>query len=475
MTDAAGANYALAELDKRTMLHPVTSIAALESAGPLIYGKAEGVRIAGPLGRDVIDFGAGLWCVNVGYGREELAEAAASAMRDLSYYHLFGGATNEPAVRLADQILTLFHERAGAGHLSKVFFGTSGSDANDTAYKLVRYYNNLRGKPQKKKFLARNGAYHGLTYAAGGLTGISSYHTAFDLPQEGVIHLTCPHHYRFSENGESEDAFCDRLIAELEQTIEREGADTIAAMIAEPIMGTGGVLIPPRGYLKRVQEVLKANDILFIADEVITGFGRLGSWFGTGHFELTPDIVTLAKGVTSAYFPLSATVISEDIFQTLRGASAEYGPVMHGFTYSGHPVGCSVALANLALMERETIVDNAGEMGRYLLDALKTKAGDHPFIGDIRGEGLMAAVEFVADKGERRFFAKGQDPHRLVAKYCMEEGVAMRPLPFIEVISFSPPLSITAAEIDEGVDAFVRGLEKATPELKRLAAAGQNA
>lgn len=471
MTDAAGANFALAELDKRTMLHPVTSIAALEATGPQIYGKATGVRIAGPLGKDVIDFGAGLWCVNVGYGRKELAEAAADAMRELSYYHLFGSASNEPAVRLADQILTLFHERSGAGHLSKVFFGTSGSDANDTAYKLVRYYNNIRGKPQKKKFLARMGAYHGLTYAAGGLTGIPAYHTAFDLPQEGVIHLSCPHHFRFGDAGESEAAFCDRLIAELEETIKREGADTIAAMIAEPVMGTGGVLMPPANYLKRVQEVLKANDILFIADEVITGFGRLGSWFGTGHFELTPDIVTLAKGVTSAYFPLSATVISEDIFQTLRSASNEYGPVMHGFTYSGHPVGCSVALANLALMEREAIVDNATAMGRHLIEKLRAVAGDHPFVGDIRGEGLMAAVEFVADRKTRRFFAKEQAAHRIVAKHCMEQGVAMRPLPFIEVVSFSPPLSITAAEIDEGVDAFARGLDAATSELKALAAA----
>lgn len=470
MDQQANPNYALAELDKQTLLHPVTSIAALEADGPQMFGKASGVRIAGPLGRDVIDFGAGLWCVNVGYGRQELADAAASAMRDLSYYHMFGGASNEPAVRLADEILTLFHERAGAGHLSKVFFGTSGSDANDTAYKLVRYYNNLRGKPEKKKFLARAGAYHGLTYAAGGLTGIPAYHKAFDLPQEGVHHLTCPHHFRFADAGESEDDFCDRLIAELERTIEREGAETIAAMIAEPIMGTGGVLIPPHKYLERVQALLRKNDILFIVDEVITGFGRLGSWFGTGHYGLRPDIVTLAKGVTSAYFPLSATVISEDIFETLRDASAEHGPVMHGFTYSGHPVGCSVALENMALMKRENIVANAAEMGDHLLRRLREKAGDHPFVGDVRGEGLMAAVEFVADRAERRFFRLPQGAHRVVARHCLQQGVAMRPLPFIEVVSFSPPLSINPAEIDEGVDAFVRGLEAATPELEKLAA-----
>ena len=471
MNQPQSANFALGELDKRTLLHPVTSIAMLEANGPQIFGSAAGVRIKGPLGRDVIDFGAGLWCVNVGYGRKELADAAAEAMRDLSYYHLFGAATNEPAVRLADELLTLFHEKAGAGHLSKVFFGTSGSDANDTAYKLVRYYNNLRGRPEKKKFIARAGAYHGLTYAAGGLTGIPGYHKAFDLPQEGVIHTSCPHHYRFAEPGESEDDFCDRLIAELEEIIETEGPDTIAAMIAEPIMGTGGVLIPPHRYLARVQELLHANDILFIADEVITGFGRLGTWFGTGRFDLSPDIVTLAKGVTSAYFPLSATIISDELYRGLRDASPEWGPIMHGFTYSGHPVGCAVALANLSLMKRDAIVENAAAVGPHLVEALRRRVGGHPHVGEVRGDGLMAAVEFVADKNRRRFYAKGRDPHRVVARHAMEQGIAVRALPFIEVVSFSPPLSITAAEVDEGVEAFGRAIEAATPELRSLASA----
>jgi L-2,4-diaminobutyrate transaminase len=470
MNKALNANLSLAEIDKRTMFHPLTSIALHEENGPLIFGKASGVMIKGPDGRDMLDLGAGLWCVNSGYGRPELADAAAQAMRDLSYYHIFGGASNEPAIHLADQILTLFHENAGASQLSKVFFGTSGSDANDTAYKLVRYYNNLFGRKQKKKVIARTGAYHGLTNAAAGLTGIPVYHKAFDLPPTGVIHTECPHFYRFAKDDEDEAAFSERMIQNLKDVIQREDAETIAAFIAEPVMGTGGVLMPPVGYLAAVEEILRENDILFIVDEVITGFGRLGSWFATGHYKLTPDIVSLAKGVTSAYFPLSATVISEPVYNVLRDASPEWGPVMHGFTYSGHPVGCAVGLANISLMKREDLVGNASTVGKHFMKRLKERIGDHPYVGEIRGDGLMIGVEFVADRKTRRFFKPGQDPHRIVARKVMEEGALVRPLPFIEVTSFSPPLSITKEEVDEGIERYVRGLEAAMPELATLAA-----
>ena len=296
-------NYSLEDIDRACVFHPVTSIAEHLKNVPMIANNGRGVRLKDQAGRDLIDCGAGLWCVNVGYGRQELSAVAAKAIGDMSYYHLFGGASNEPIIKLAEKLLELFHEQANAPHLARVFFGTSGSDANDTNYKLVRYYNNLRGKPEKKKFISRIGAYHGLTYAAAGLTGIPAYHKAFDVQTDGVIHISCPHYYRFGREGESEAAFCDRLIAEVEATIDREGSENIAAFIAEPIMGTGGVLIPPTGYFKRLQPILKSNDILFIADEVITGFGRLGDWFATGCMALEPDIVTLAKGVTSAYFP----------------------------------------------------------------------------------------------------------------------------------------------------------------------------
>jgi L-2,4-diaminobutyrate transaminase len=469
MTAETAQNYSLDEMDRQSLFHPATSIADHLRNGPTIIAGGSGVRLKDLHGRELIDCGAGLWCVNVGYGRAELGEAAARAMADLGYYHLFASYSNEPIIRLADRVLTLFHEKAGAGHLSKIFFGTSGSDANDTNFKLVRYYNNLRDRPQKKKFISRLGSYHGLTYAAGSLTGISSFHQAFDLPVEGVFHTSCPHFYRFAEPSEDEDAFTDRTIADLEGLIAREGPDTIAAFIAEPVMGTGGVLLPPKGYFGRVQEILAKHDILFIADEVITGFGRTGSWFATGLYGLKPDMVTLAKGITSAYFPLSASVISEEIWSVLREASPKYGAVMHGFTYSGHPVGGAVALANIDIIEREGLVDNSAKMGIYLRDRLRARVGDNPYIGEIRGAGLMVGVEFVADKMTRRFFDPQNGAHRIVARNALDQGLLVRALAFGDTISFSPPLCIAASEIDEAVDRFARALNRAMPELRRLA------
>jgi L-2,4-diaminobutyrate transaminase len=462
-------NYSLEDMDRQSVLHPLTSIAAHMKSGPLIVGRGRGVRIRDHMGREMIDCGAGLWCVNIGYGRPEIAEAARQAIEDLNYYHIFGGSSNEPIIRLADRILTLLRENAGARHLARVFFGCSGSDANDTNVKLVRYYHNLLGQPQKKKIISREGAYHGLTCAAGSLTGISVYHKAFDLPLEGVVHTSCPHWYRFARPGEGEAEFCDRMIAELEALIEREGPDTIAAFIAEPIMGTGGALLPPEGYFARVQEILRRHDILFIADEVITGFGRTGQWFATGLYELEPDIVTLAKGVTSAYFPLSASVISERIWNVLEQASPQHGPIMHGFTYSGHPVGGAIGLANLEIMENEGMVENAARVGPYLRERLRATIGDHAYVGDVRGEGLMIAVEFIADKASRRPFAASANAHRIVSAKAMEQDLMVRPLPYIEVIPFSPPLCITEADCDEAVERFARALDQATPQLHRLA------
>jgi L-2,4-diaminobutyrate transaminase len=465
----AAQNYSLEEMDRQCFIHPATSIADHLKNGPTIIAGGSGVKVKDRNGRELIDCGAGLWCVNIGYGRAEIGEAAAQAMRDLGYYHTFASYSNEAIIRLADRVLSLFREKAGAGHLSKMFFGTSGSDANDTNFKLVRYYNNLRGRPLKKKMISRLGSYHGLTYAAGSLTGIAAFHKAFDLPIEGVFHTSCPHFYRFAEEGEDEEVFTARMVHDLEALIAHEGAETIAAFIAEPIMGTGGVFLPPKGYFERVQKVLTANDILFIADEVITGFGRTGEWFATGLFDLKPDIVTLAKGITSAYFPLSASVISEDIWVVLRDASPEFGPLMHGFTYSGHPVGGAVGLANLDIMEREGLVENSAAMGTYLRDRLRERLVDNPFIGDVRGAGLMIALEFVADKKTRRFFDPQTQAHRIVARKFLEQGLLVRALPYGEIVSFSPPLCITPAEIDEVVDSVDRGLSRAMPELRALA------
>ena len=464
------ANFSLAQLDRESLFHPVTSIADLEAHGPVIYAGAQGVTVTRDSGQKLLDMAGGLWCVNVGYGRQELVDAGAEAMRGLSYQHFFGGSSAESTIRLADRIKTLFAETVPGSDIARVFFGTSGSDANDTAVKLVRLYNNLRGKPHKKKFLARQGAYHGLTTVAAALTGIDGYHKAFDLPGDDVIHLSCPHFYAFGAEGEDEAAFSARLVAELEETIIREGADTIGAFIAEPVMGTGGVFVPPAGYFEGVQEVLERHDILFVADEVITGFGRTGQWFGSGTYGLRPDIVSLAKGLTSAYFPMSASLVSQRIWDVLEAESPELGPVMHGFTYSGHPVGSAIAMANLDLIEREDLPGRAKRLGPILLEALQDRVGDNPFVGDIRASGLMTAVEFVADRGTRERFPAGTNPHKVVAAKAMEEGVISRGLPFLPVTSFSPPLTVSEAEISEAVDRYARGLEAAMPDLQAMLA-----
>jgi L-2,4-diaminobutyrate transaminase len=468
--DTSARNYPLEDIDRETLLHPNTSVVEHLQKGPHILVDARGVRMKDYQGRELIDCSAGLWCVNIGYARKEMAEAAKKAIENLAYYHIFAGTSNEPIIRLAERVLRLFHEKAGATHLSKLLFGSGGSDANDTNFKLVRYYNNLRGKPEKKKFISRHGAYHGLTYAAGSLTGIPLYHKAFDLPVPGVLHTSCPHYFRYANLGESEAAFADRMIVEIEALIAKEGAETIAAFIAEPIMGTGGVLIPPTGYLEKLQNVLDKHDILFIADEVITGFGRTGHWFATGGMKLKPDIVTLAKGITSGYFPVSASVISEKIWTVLKDASPEFGPIMHGFTYSGHPVGGALGLVNLDIMEREGLVQQAAEVGSYLQTLLADRVGAHPFVGETRGMGQMVAVEFVADKAARRFFNPESRAHRLVADKALEFGILTRPLPFIEVTSFSPPLCMTRLEAEEAVDRYGKALDAATPELAKLAA-----
>ena len=459
MTDRP--NMSLTQMDQASLFHPVTSLHDIAVNGPQIYTSAQGVEVTRDTGQVLLDMGAGLWCVNVGYGRSELVQAGAEAMQTLSFQHFFGGASAEPTIRLADRLLGLFRDTVPGSDMARVFFGNSGSDANDTAMKLVIYYNNLRGKPAKKKIIARQGAYHGLTLASGSLTGIEGYHTAFDLPIKGVLHTSCPHHFAFAQPGESEAAFTDRLIVELEEMIAREGADTIAAFIAEPVMGTGGVLLPPEGYFSRVQQVLDKHDILLIADEVITGFGRTGQWFGCGTYGLRPDIVSLAKGLTSAYFPMSASIISTRMWEVFAAASEERGAIMHGFTYSGHPVGAAVALANLAVIEREGMVENAARLAPVLLESLSEATKGNPHVGDVRGVGLMAGVEFAG-------FRAGGAPHKIVAKHAMQQGVLTRGLPYRPVTSFSPPLCVTEGEIVEAGKRYARALDAALPELDTL-------
>jgi len=458
---------ALEDLDRQSLLHPLTSIAEHLERGPLVIRSGSGVTLTDNHGKRYLDAAGGLWCVNVGYGREELANAAADEMRRMGYYHSFGSSSNEPQILLADRLLRLLHEEAGATQLCRVFFGCSGSDANDTQVKLVRYYNNLRGRPEKKKIISRRGAYHGLTVAAASLTGIPLYHRAFDLPAEGVLHTATPHYYREGREGEGEEAFSARLAEELEALIGREGPETIAAFIAEPVMGTGGVLMPPRGYFERVQPILARHDILFIVDEVITGFGRLGTWFATRRYDLKPDLLSVAKGLTSAYFPLSGVVVSEKVWSVLEAGSHEVGVFAHGFTYTGHPVGAAVGLANLDLLESEGLVANAARVGACLKQRLEARLGEHRHVGEIRGEGLMLAVEFVADRATKAPFAAPVRFGPLVAAAARERGLLIRPLPFCDVVSFSPPLCLTEGEAEQMVEIVASAVEAAAARVGR--------
>jgi L-2,4-diaminobutyrate transaminase len=455
-------------LDRESVLHPATALRSHQQQGGMIAQRAEGVVLTDVQGRRYIDAMAGLWCVNVGYGRGELARAAAGQMEELGYYHTFAGASNPPQIELADRLLRLLREQAGLEKPSRVFFGLSGSDANDTQIKLVRYYNNLRGRAEKKKIISRLGAYHGVSLASASLTGLAAFHHAFDLPMDGVLFTSTPHHYRNAKPGESEEEFSQRLADELEALIAREGAETIAAFIAEPLMGAGGVIPPPRGYFERIQPILAQHDILFIVDEVICGFGRLGSWFGSGHYGLEPDLISMAKGLTSGYFPLSAVVVSEEVWSVLEAGSEEVGVFAHGYTYSGHPVGAAVALANLDILESENLVENAARVGSYLQDGLRGALEDHTHVGEIRGEGLIMAVEFVADRASKQPFDPALGIQKEVAAEAARQGLIVRPLPSAgAAVALSPPLCLTEAEADQIVEILAKAVDTVLAQVAK--------
>jgi L-2,4-diaminobutyrate transaminase len=462
MTSKATETTSLETLDKERVLHPATSIADHLRTGPRIMAEGSGVTLTDVSGKRYLDAVAGLWCVNVGYGRAEIADAMAAQARRLGYYHTFSSMSNEPQIRLADRLLGLV-----PGRMSKVFFGNSGSDANDTQVKLVWYFNNLRGRPRKKKIIARLQGYHGSTVASASLTGLPMFHRAFDLPIPNVLHTATPYHYRLAPRGLSEEAYAASLAAELEALIEREGPETVAAFIAEPVMGAGGVLVPPRTYFERVQAVLRKHDVLMIADEVICGFGRLGRPFGSHVYGIDPDLVTVAKGLTSGYFPLSAVVISEKVWSVLQAGSPEIGAFAHGFTYSGHPVGAAAAMANLDILLGEDLVGHAERVGAYLQARLREQVGVQPIVGDVRGVGLIAGVELVADRDTRQPFEAGVKVAQRVAARCLEDGLIVRALPVGHVIALSPPLCITRDQVDQAVEGLDRGIRAVADELHR--------
>ena len=386
--------------DKASWMHPFTSIGGHLQGIPHVIESAEGTMLIDAEGRKYLDGMAGLWCVNVGYGRTELIEAMTEQVRKLPYYQSFVSFSNEPSALLADRLC-----RMAPGEMSKAFFTNSGSEANESIIKTIWYYNNLRGKPQKKKLIARNMAYHGVTLGSASLSGIPRLHEMFDLPLDRFLHVTKPHFYREAQPGEDELAFSARLAEELDQLIVREGPETVGAFFAEPVMAAGGVLPPPEGYFEAIGKVLKKHDVLFVADEVVCGFGRLGATFGSTKYNITPDFMTLAKGISSTYFPIAAFLVSESIWSVLREHSDEATLFNHGHTTSAHPVGAAVAMANLDIVERENLVERAAEIGSYLHTKLHEAFSEHPLVGEVRGTGLIAAVELVENKEKKTLFS----------------------------------------------------------------------
>ncbi|RWR33055.1 aspartate aminotransferase family protein [Sinirhodobacter populi] len=431
----------LAHADVAHQLHPFTDARAFEQNGPLIIDHGQGIHVFDSTGKKYIEGMAGLWSVAVGFNEPRLAEAAYKQFQKLPYYHTFSAKSHEPSIKLSEKLAEMAPE--GLNH---VLYCSSGSEGNDTVVKLVWYYNNALGRRDKKKFIARTNAYHGITMASGSLTGIAVDHKDFDLPILPVIHLTCPHFYREGTAGETEEQFTARLLAELEDTIAREGADTIAAFIGEPVMGAGGVLVPPKGYWEGVEAICRKNDILIVADEVINGFGRLGTTFGAAKMGFTPDIMTVSKQITSSYMPLAAIVFSDAIYEAVADNSHKIGAFAHGFTAAGHPVATAVALENIAIIEERDLVGNAARLEAPFQSGLRAFA-DKPLVGEVRGVGLMAAVELVADKATKAKFSKSGQVGQIANRIAHEEGLILRAIG--DTLALCPPLIVTEADVAE--------------------------
>jgi len=440
------------------VIYPTTNFKATEQ---LVIERGEGVYVYDNQGRRYLEGLAGLWCTSLGYGNRELIDAANEQMGKLAYYHSFGGKTHPTVMALADKLHAMLPVED-----AKIFFGNSGSDANDTHIKLLRYYFNAIGRPEKRKIITRERGYHGVTVAAGALTSLPANLTHFDTPVEalGILRTDHPHYYRGRHDGEDETAFVGRIVGNLERLIVQEGPDTIAAFIAEPITGASGVIVPPAGYYERVREVLNRHEILFWADEVICGFGRTGNDFGCTTMNIgKPDMMTLAKQLSSAYVPIGASVIRGDMYDAMIEPAADVGVFGHGYTYSGHPLGCAVALKTLEIYERDDIFGKAARVGEYFQQQLARQA-DHELVGEVRGRGLIAAVEIVADK------ATGQPLPPSAAAYlqqaCTENGLIGRAVAGT-AFALCPPLIISEAQVDELVEALSRGLDQTLEHVRR--------
>lgn len=446
--------------DVEALLHPTTNLSAHRTSGPLVLEKGEGIYVVDTDGKRYIEGLAGLWCTALGYGNAELIETAKEQMSRLSFTHLFGGRSHEPAIALAEKI-----KEIAPCPTSKVFFTASGSETNDSQIKLAWYYNNAIGRPQKKKIISRVKGYHGVTIASASLTGLPVFHTEFDLPMSMVRHVETPHHYRGAAPGESEADYATRLVASLEATILKEGPETIAAFIAEPVMGAGGVIVPPDTYFEKVSALLKRYDIAFIADEVICGFGRTGNWFGSQTFKAAPTTISMAKAITSAYFPLGALTVPENVYEALVESSKRLGVFAHGFTYSGHPVGSAIACKAIEIYQRIDIVGHVRRVTPTFQGRLKTLEA-HPLVGEARGVGLIGGLELVRDKKTKQSFDGKLGVGPKVVAFAQEEGLICRAVGG-DTIGLCPPLIITADETNDMFDRLARALDRAHAWAKK--------
>jgi 4-aminobutyrate--pyruvate transaminase len=455
-----GANSAAAR-DIANVLHPYTDLEAHQQVGPVVISHGKGVRVWDEAGKEYIESVAGLWCASLGFDNERLVQAAAAQMRKLPFYHAFTAKSHEPMIDLAEMLIA----RAPVP-MSKVFFANSGSEANDSAIKMVWYLNNALGRPTKKKIIGRLKGYHGITIGSASLTGLPANHRSFDVPLPGFIHTMTPHFYHGALPGESEDEFATRCADELEKMILAEGPDTIAAMWAEPIMGAGGVILPPRGYFPKIQAVLNKYDVLLVADEVICGFWRTGNYWGSQTLDIVPDILVCAKALSASYLPISAVMVNDKVFQALAQESHVIGTFGHGFTYSGHPVPAAVAIETLKIYDDMQIGAHVGSVGPHLQTELRRRFGDHPLVGEVRGTGLIGAVELVADKANRGNFDPAAKIGGRLTKLCEENGVIGRATAN-DSLCFSPPLVISKEEIDEMLNRVEKSLDELTVQLRR--------
>ncbi|MCP4182460.1 MAG: aminotransferase class III-fold pyridoxal phosphate-dependent enzyme [Hyphomicrobiales bacterium] len=445
--------------DARSILHPYTALHSLDDTGSLVISEGKGVYVYDSHGKAYIEGLSGLWCAGLGFGNEELIDAGKQQLDKLPYYHLFGSRTTEPAVELAEKL-----KEIAPVEMSHVFFTCSGSEANDTQIKLSWYYNNALGRPNKKKIIARNKAYHGVTVMTAALGGLPMLHGDFDVPLNRVLRTDCPHYYRFGEEDESEADFLARAVTSLEALIDKEGAENIAAMIAEPVMGAGGVLVPPEGYFPAIQEVLHRHDILLICDEVITGFGRTGNMWGSQTLDIKPDLISSAKQLTSAYAPLGAVMVPEFIMDALKAQSEKLGLFGHGYTYGGHPLGCAIGVKALEIYNRLNIVGKVREIAPSFELRLR-KLNELPYVGETRYIGLMGAVELVKDKQTKATFEAKSAVGIKAAQFAIEEGLIVRAIG--DSLALCPPMIISEAELNELFDRMERTLAKTADWISR--------